>query len=166
MTNRYHKLLWLLRVLYEAQPQAAVSHPYKEKLAERLGSPGHVELADLLIRQITLLNRMYRMRENGVYRSEQQDLVIVINLLHGELKTGTMLNPLMQLAFSKLKRVIGYHRMFTRKDVQRITGYRKTQSYQLIKRLEICELIKQVGGSKTRGYYYEIIRHKSPPTTQ
>ncbi len=72
----------------------------------------------------------------------------------------------MQLAFSKLKRVIGYQRMFTRKDVQHITGYRKTQSYQLIKRLEICELIKQVGGSKTRGYYYEIIRHKSPPTTQ
>lgn len=158
MTHRYKRLLQLLTLFYDLQKQYPVRHDYKKVLEERLSSPRYIELTDLMIRQITILLRMYRTKEKGVYLSEKEDLVIAVNLMHGELKSETMMSPLTGLALHQLERVFGYDRMFMRKDVMRVTGYKESQSQRIIKRLLDCEKLKRVGGYKNRGYFYQLVK--------
>ena len=161
MKNRYGQILLLTSLFYELQQQASVRHNFRPILKERLSSPRYVELIDLLIRQITLQNRAYRIKENGAYISEKEDLVIALNLLHSDIKRETLLNPRTSLALHQLKSVFGYERLFRRKDVERITKYKKSHAGRLIGYLLSCEKIERKGGSKNRGYYYQLIKEES-----
>ena len=155
-TKRYDQLLELARLLYELQPQEAVVHAWKEALRERLGSRPHAELGDVLIRQMTLLHRHDRVYEKGAWQSELPDLVAALGLLEGEYKYGTLLSPRLQLVYSRLLSRLGKDQVFRRRDVERITGYRKTESHRILKLLEQCDRVERVSGSANRGYFYRL----------
>jgi len=154
--KRFYQLLQLARLLHELLPQQAVQHSWKEVLRQRLQSRPHAELGDVLIRQMTLLNRSQRICQQGAWQSETQDLLMALQLLQGEYGKHTLLNPRLQLAYSRLKSRLGKQCLFRRRDVERITGYRKTESWRLLQRLEQCDKIERVGGSKQAGYFYRI----------
>jgi hypothetical protein len=154
--KRYHQLLELASLLYVLQQQDAVVHPWKSLLADRLKSIPHAELGDVLIRQMTLLNRHNRIREKGAYQSEHNDLLMALRLLQGEYRYKTLLSPRLQLAYTRLKSRLGIDQLFRRTDVERITGYKKTESHRIIKLLEQCDKIEQVGGSRRSGFYYQL----------
>ena len=156
MEKRYYRLLSLLSLLYELQPQCRVKHDYKEELKSRLSHRKYVELLDLLIRQVTILNRVYRLEENGVYQSEQSDLVIALQLLERDIKLDTFVNPTVRLVYEQLRQKIGSDRLFTSRELSRITGYSKTGSHELLHRLLACEKIEKMGGDRRIGYYYQL----------
>ena len=158
MEKRYSRLLRVQSLLYELQGQARVRHDYKPLLLERLSSRKYVELVDMLVRQLTLLNRSYRIKENGVYRSEKSDLVVALNLLERDVKSETLLNPSLLLCYEQLRRVIGYDRMFTSREVSRVTGYKKTSTMHILRKLVGCDKIRKVGGNRHTGYFYELIK--------
>lgn len=160
MKKRYHQLLRLAGLLFDLQEQQPVNHPYKDLLSERLQSRVHEELADLLIRQFTLLNRVHRIKEKGAYQSEEQDLLMALQIMLAELKSATLISPGLQASLVKLNNHLKTGMLFQRKDVQRITGYSKTQSWRLIQLLEQAEKIRRVAGSPNTGYYYEIIQQE------
>lgn len=156
MDKRYYRLLSLLSLLYELQPKCRVKHSYKKELQERLSSRKYVELLDLLIRQMTILNRAYRLKEKGIYKSEKEDLVLALQLLERDIKLDTFVNPTMRLVYEQLQKKIGSHRLFTRTEVERITGYSKSSSSRLIRRLWSCGKLERLGGSRKTGYYYQL----------
>lgn len=155
--SRYRRIIDLIVALYDIQNQQSVKHEFKELLIEKLSSRRYIDLTDLLIKQITLLNRPYRIKENGSWKSEKEDLVIVLNLLQGELQSETLLNPNTLLALEQLQRVFGYDRVFKRADVERVTKYKKTQSQRLINRLINCNKLICKGGYENKGYFYQLI---------
>jgi len=154
--QHYHKLLRLARLLYELQPQEAVVHSWKGLLHERLRSHAHAELGDLLIRQMTLLNRTNRVFEKGAYHSEQADLLMALQLLQREYKKGTLLSPSIRMAYARLLEQLGTDRVFRRSDVERITGYKKTSAHHLVKVLERCGKMDKVGGTAQAGFFYQL----------
>lgn len=154
--QRYYTLLRLARLLYELQAQAPVIHPWKSLLVERLKSQPHAELGDLLIRQMTLLNRTQREQVKGAYQSEQVDLLMALQLLQQEYQQGTLLSPRLQLAYTRLVNRLGTDRLFRRKDVEQITGYAKTSAHHLVKALERCDKLERVGGTAQAGYFYRL----------
>ncbi len=156
MEKRYYRLLGLLSMLYELQPQAGVKHGYKEQLQERLKSRKYVELLDLLIRQVTLLNRTYRLKEQGVYQSERSDLVIALQLLERDIKVETMVSPALRLVYEQLRHGIGMDRVFTSREVMKLTGYGKSGVSDLLRKLAACSKLERKGGNRKIGYYYQL----------
>jgi len=157
MKKRFNELLELARLLYELQPQQAVHHPWKVILQERLGSRPHAELGDILIRQMTLLHRHDRLEDKGAYQSEEEDLVLALQLLEGEYRNNTLLSPRLRLIYMRLKSRLAPGQVFKRKDVERITGYKKTQSQRILQKLVQCDKIERLGGNAPRGYYYRLV---------
>ena len=155
MAERYYHLLELARLLYELQEQDGVRHDYGELLREKL--PGkYAEVSDLLLRQLTLLRRSSRHYERGAYRSERQDLTATMRLLMGELRESGTLSVAGQLAWARVSKELRPGRCFRRKDVESWTGYSKTQAWNWISNWERQGLIRRVGGSSNRGYYFEL----------
>ncbi len=155
--RRYYRLLQLTSLLYELQSQDRVRHDYKQEIASRLQSRSYTELLDLLIRQMTLLNRVYRQKENGVYKSERSDLVMAIQLLESDLKGQTLINPVIHLCYERIKKRLGSNRIFTRRDIEKLTGYKRTRSLQILRTLESSEKIERKGGNRRTGYYYQLV---------
>ncbi len=155
MDYRYHQLLQLGGLLYELQDQAGVRHTFGTMLSKRLPKK-YAELGDLLLRQLTLLRRTSRHFERGAFHSEEEDLAATLQLLVGELKTVGLLTLEGQLAWSKVAEELEPGRWFRRKDVERWTGYAKTQAWRWLGKWEQQGLISRVGGSRNHGYYYAL----------
>lgn len=157
MDKRYYQLLQLVSLLYELQSQDRVQHDYKEELYKGLQSKSYVDLLSILIGQMTLLNRAYRIKENGIYRSEREDLVMSLQLLERDIKGNTLVNPVLRLCYERLRKRIGTHRIFTRIEVERLTGYKRSQIQKILKNLEVCDKIERKGGNRRTGYFYQLL---------
>ena len=118
--KRYNRLHRLASLLYELQSQRPVEHPYRKVIAQRLQHPQYEALLDLLVRQITLLNRHNRLNEGGIYQSEKADLTAALGLLKGDLRSSTMVSPYLAIALDTLERKLGKQRTFRRSDMQRV----------------------------------------------
>ena len=155
--KRYNTLHRLASLLYQLQSQKPVEHPYRKRLSQRLQHPQYEALLDLLIRQITLLNRHNRHKENGIYQSEQSDLTAALGLLKGDLRSSTMASPYLAIALDLLQKKIKNKQTFRRSDLCTILRCSKTHGHRIIERLKECQKTKQVGGTSWGGYYYELV---------
>lgn len=154
--KRYNRLHRLASLLYELQSQRPVEHPYRKVIAQRLQHPQYEALLDLLVRQITLLNRHNRLNEGGIYQSEKADLTAALGLLKGDLRSSTMASPYLAIALDTLERKLGKQRTFRRSDMQRVLKCSKTQAHRIVNHLEACGKLKQVGGTPSLGFYYRL----------
>ena len=58
---------------------------------------------------------------------------MAIQLLESDLKGQTLINPVIHLCYERIKKRLGSNRIFTRRDIEKLTGYKRTRSLQIIK---------------------------------
>lgn len=142
-------------------PTASTINPYKNIELPLLGHHKKLleKLLQLLIHANTILNINYRMKEkNGCYQSSREDyvnaLVLIKDLaeLYSE-RRSTYEHELISILQSEYKE----NEFFTRKELENVFGYCKTQTHRIIKILEERNIIIKAGGSKNRGYKYKLV---------
>lgn len=124
--------------------------PYHKKTLEKL--------LKLLIHAITILNITYRMKDkNGIFQSTKEDYINALELmkdlsqLYHEKRTNFD-KELISLLSGKYKPTD----IFTRKDLEKLFGYSKSNIKNIARYLENRQIIRKINNNRHRGYKYQI----------
>jgi hypothetical protein len=154
----YQTLADLAIVVRSLYPQDATKNPFRRVIPFQDQAFETVWLFDQLVHSITLVNHLSRYRDReGHWISERGDVLAALHLMQNLLNPNLLLTP----SEKDTVRIINQHMgqgIFTRHNVQQLTGLSKTHSSRQIGKLLQSGLIRIAGGHKNRGYRYQLCR--------
>jgi len=142
-----------------------VVNPFAGKISLPSEIPSRRRLNDLFLNLISLITwvHQYQRKSDDAGRliTELKDVESACHLLLGTLvQKADDLNSKQRKFFEKLKGYVkkegGLKQQFTRLEVRLSLKLSKTAQHRFFEELEELEYIRQVSGSRNRGYRYEI----------
>ena len=127
---------------------------YDELLME-LGSKER-GIFNLLVHELTLLHRMDRLKRNGYYISESEDILMALQLMGSRINPMGFIDSRKKQYYLALDSYFG-NTVFKREEVMPILGLRKTHSQRVLNALSKSGLIYKHPRKGSLGYLYQIM---------
>lgn len=127
--------------------------------------PGDLQvLFELLVHSVTVINRLYRLRDTGgSCISQREDYATALELISPLFCIKSLgLPESIRGYYQKIVDEIGFSRGFTWKDLSRITGKSKTRCNNILQHLLSRELVKRAGKGYRDIYLYELLPAEPP----
>jgi len=158
--HQYHiqDFCLIIKSLY---PHKETVNKYKtllHKYGEHHLTLRQTEQLEQLIKAITILHQNQREQSHwGIIYTEQEDIYIALSLMEREIsqQPEILLSVPERRFYNQLKMTYN-EKPFTRKEASILTQKSKTNTWWKLWELETKGLIKKVGGTKNRGYYYQL----------
>jgi len=136
-------------------------NPYNKlinRIAERYAYCGEDELKlfKLLVHGITLLNKVYRIKDKNRYVVQREDVLIALDLMGESVSPFSKMSNTNTEYYHALFKIFGTL-SFNRKDVEFKLRISKTHANRVLKDLTKKGLLIK-SGHRGSGYYYEINR--------
>lgn len=156
--SKYLMIRDLCYLLSGLLPQVKTRNPIEcyDDLLEELGSKER-GIFNLLVHQLTLLHRNYRMKERGSYLSEKEDILIALEIMGSRLNPMGFMSSLRKEYYLTIETYFG-HSVFKRKEVMGIIGLKKSHTQRILNDLVKAGMLYQHERKGSLGYLYQIMK--------
>ena len=158
LRSKYLIIRDLCLLLQSILPQEKVMNKERkyDHLLETLSSTDK-GLFLLLLKQMTLLNKMKRVKEKGYWQSEEEDILLSLSILGQKINPIGFINQRQKKYYLRLENYYG-NSVFTREEAMGVLGLSKTQSCRVLNKLTEENLLYQHKRNGDQGYLYQIMK--------
>lgn len=160
MKNRYQKIVALVIALKNLFPHIKTIHDPTIKIESDIFIKNDISLLyDMLVHCLTVINRLYRNKDKeGNYISKREDYATALMLISPLFAAETMkISENVREYYQLLVDEISFTTPFTWRDLQALTGKKKTSCNRIIQELIQLKLIRKAGRGHRGLYLYELI---------
>lgn len=169
------KLFELSQQIIEFYPNIKTKNPYKgladkasfSPLFQRERKEEIMRLYNLLVHAMTLLNHLYREKQQGYFISDREDNMIALQLLQREAFPASLMSVNLRNTYLQLMDCYGTDHAFTAKKAGFVIEVpSKTTFKRHLLELQMMGYCKRIGGNKRDGYEYilkELMEVKQSP---
>jgi len=111
----------------------------------------------LLLKQMTLLNKMKRVKEKGYWQCEEEDILLALYILGEKINPIGFIKRKLKKYYLALENYYG-NSLFTRDEAMSVLGLGKTQSCLILNKLTEKSLLYQHKRTGDQGYLYQIMK--------
>lgn len=150
------EIVKLLQILHKIFPDQQTINPYYKIQLDDY--PSNYQLYHKLFTHFfTLIFSKHRPMEKAMYITAREDIIASLNLLEVALLRE---NRKQRRNNEQLYQLLKYRtlkdQLLSSQDISQIIGYKKTQTQRFINHLLDENLLKIVGGTKNKGYLYQL----------